>query len=557
MTLLRNIVLSLLISLLAGGTSYAAENVPPEKIRLGEAMYLEGILPSKEPMEAIVKGDIVVYGTVFSCTSCHMRSGLGSYEGQVITPPTNGTTLFRPYYGGPSLSDAELAKIPKLYRQPIRRPAYTDATLARALGSGIDPSGRELNSVMPRYLLNDADMALLIAYLKQLSATYSPGVSDTTIRFATVITDAVTSANRDALVKPLESYITMHNNQASSYVSRARTGGIGAEIMDLAYRKITLDVWELKGPSETWRAQLDKLYHDKPVFALLGGITDNEWLPIHRFCEDNRVPCIFPITDLPVISDNDWYTLYFSKGLYQEGEAAARFLSGRKPSTETLNVVQVVAPSRRSAELARGFEETWAELGRPSSTVQTLRSNEAITVGYLEELHKKYPMAIVLLWTDKLSLQTSEMVGTDADFQEFFISSGLLGEKFRDLPAKLRPTTYITYPYRLPQDEMVYKNLAVIWLNSRRITADNQRIATRTFSLISLVVESLMHMKRNFYRDYFLDVISMLRDVSTSPDYVRLSFGPGQHYTSKGCYIVQLSQDSKPQLIAKSDWVIH
>lgn len=59
-----------------------------------------------------------------------------------------------------------------------------------------------------------------------------------------------------------------------------------------------------------------------------------------------------------------------------------------------------------------------------------------------------------------------------------------------------------------------------------------------------------MHMRRNFYRDNFLDVISMLPGL-VYPGYERLSFGPGHRYASKGCYIVQFSKGSKPELIKK------
>jgi hypothetical protein len=41
------------------------------------------------------------------------------------------------------------------------------------------------------------------------------------------------------------------------------------------------------------------------------------------------------------------------------------------------------------------------------------------------------------------------------------------------------------------------------------------------------------------------------------PLYERLSFGPDQHYASKGCYIVQLAHGEKPELVKKSEWVIH
>src|SRR6266498_4314797 len=69
--------------------------VTPEKaLRLGEKMYREGILPSGEPMQAMVQGDIPVEGNKFTCANCHQRSGFGSSEGTVRTVPIDGTRLY-------------------------------------------------------------------------------------------------------------------------------------------------------------------------------------------------------------------------------------------------------------------------------------------------------------------------------------------------------------------------------------------------------------------------------------------------------------------------------
>jgi hypothetical protein len=114
----------------------------------------------------------------------------------------------------------------------------------------------------------------------------------------------------------------------------------------------------------------------------------------------------------------------------------------------------------------------------------------------------------------------------------------------------------MTYPYRLPQNEIKYKGFSEALVKSRKILNPERRITARTYSLVRVMTQALMHMRRNFYRDNFLDVISMLPDL-VYPVYERLSFGPGQRYASKGCYIVQLSKGLKPELIKKSDWVIH
>ena len=68
--------------------------------------------------------------------------------------------------------------------------------------------------------------------------------------------------------------------------------------------------------------------------------------------------------------------------------------------------------------------------------------------------------------------------------------------------------------------------------------------------------EMMMHVRRNYYRDYLLDVIDMMADTK-SLAFERVSFGPGQRYISKGCYIIKLSPGAQPNLIRESDWVIH
>jgi hypothetical protein len=36
-----------------------------------------------------------------------------------------------------------------------------------------------------------------------------------------------------------------------------------------------------------------------------------------------------------------------------------------------------------------------------------------------------------------------------------------------------------------------------------------------------------------------------------------MSFGTGQRYASKGCYVVQLSEGPKPELAKRSEWIIY
>ena len=92
------VLLSIALCLALGAAAWAAPAAAPsdETMRFGEQMYRKGLLPSGAPIKAYVSGDVPVDGTSFTCVSCHLRSGLGSIEGEVITLPTNGRILYQP-----------------------------------------------------------------------------------------------------------------------------------------------------------------------------------------------------------------------------------------------------------------------------------------------------------------------------------------------------------------------------------------------------------------------------------------------------------------------------
>ncbi|WP_254627492.1 ABC transporter substrate-binding protein [Myxococcus sp. CA040A] len=108
-------------------------------------------------------------GEVAACARCHGPSGRGSREGGVevpdITPGALGHSRTR------AVGEVE----------DRARPAYSRATLLRAITEGRSASGRELGMTMPRYVLDDAEREELLAYLVQLGEHPDPGVSPTTL----------------------------------------------------------------------------------------------------------------------------------------------------------------------------------------------------------------------------------------------------------------------------------------------------------------------------------------------------------------------------------------
>lgn len=541
----------------------------PEVLSLGEKIYREGVLPSGQPLKSSVKGDPSVPGTVFACSSCHLRSGLGSLDEGVYTPPINGTKLLNPL----ELIFRGVKQNPKYYSLPQKRPAYTDASLKTAIRTGKDPAGRILNDIMPRYLIDDSDMSILVSYLKNLSSQFSPGVTDSTIRFATIISDDVSEEDRTAMLEPLEKYFTSNNNQVDSFKDPLRSESRRmAEIMlessELAHKKILLSQWVLTGPPETWRSQLEDYNKKNPVFAIVGGIANGDWTPIHQFAEENRIPNLFPNTDFPVISDKDWYTLYPSKGYYQEGEGAARYLNSKIETLKDRPIMQIVRSSREGKALSEGFTQTWQDFGHPQVITVTLTPEENLSKDLLKQLLARDKPAALVLWDSPRSLPALESIATIKNRPSItIVSSSYFGDSIWSLKEQIRNFTYITYPfsfspYVLDQSSMgggeKITDDKKTTLSQSEIPLPNrpQKLSSLSKALTQTLTSALVDMKGNYYRDNFFDVIGMMTD-QKYPLYGRLSFGPGQRYASKGCFIVQLSKGPKPVLVKKSDWVIY
>jgi hypothetical protein len=525
-------------------------------IRLGERMYRTGILPSGSPVKAYVSGDVPVDGTSFTCVSCHLRSGLGSIEGEVVTPPTNGRILFQPRK--PFIPGSEFVPSYSNYAKYLpERPAYTDETLSALILTGIDPTGRSVLKVMPRYDLNQSEMASMLAYLKSLSDQPPPGVTPQAISFATVIVEGTDPVAIQSMIAPLQFSIDRKNSLSVAAEKNDRVARMGYNMLgSLSSLKFTLKQWTLKGAPATWRAQLEEYYRKEPVFALLGGISRGEWEPVHRFCEDNKIPNLFPVVEYPVLSDSDWYTLYFSRGVRQEGEAAARYLHGMSELFGGKPVVQIYRDNRKGQELAAGFRDSWKAVHGGALTEIRLAAHTKLTGKRLQQLVVQKKPAALVIWDDGESLAALSTVTKLRQRPGLVVASGTyMGKALWTVPESLRNLVYFTYPYRLPQEDVRFDQNVKRILPGKSLGLYDQQVVRQSYLTGEVLGKALMMMRGEYYRDYLYDVIGMMSDMYY-PLYERVSFGPGQRYASKGAYIVQLGKGANPQLERRSEWVI-
>jgi hypothetical protein len=259
--------------------------------------------------------------------------------------------------------------------------------------------------------------------------------------------------------------------------------------------------------------------------------------------------------------------MYFSKGYYQEGEAAARYLSGFAESFKGKAVIQVSRDSGEGRALSAGFRETWSDLGQQAPVSLTLKRGEALTGELISRLVLNEIPAVLILWDGVEALQALEVLAGVAKRPEMvFMSGRYLGKGMVKLPEQARDFTYLTFPYtfsqaavksspmgssKVPDDDRKTLRSTGMMVQDRA-----QKIANLANTITQMLTMALMDMRGNYYRDNFFDVIGMAAD-QPSAVYGRLSFGPGQRYAAKGCYITQLGKGPDPELVKKSGWVIH
>ncbi|RIK90036.1 MAG: cytochrome C, partial [Proteobacteria bacterium] len=283
----------------------------------GRRLYREGVLPSGAPLEATAAGDVPLRGGAAACASCHGRSGLGYPEGDRVPLAITAPAL----YTGRWIERRELYAA--RHTGPGTRPAYDDASLARALRDGVDAAGRPLDALMPRYRVDDDALRGLVAYLRTLGAAPAPGVTDTALHLATVVTSGVAPERRRAMLAVLAAFVADKNAATRREAERAKRRALHKEWKQRAYRRWELHVWELDGPPARWREQLEARHREQPAFALVSGLADGPWRPVHEFCEAREIPCLFPNTDLPETSLPGFYTVYFSEGARLEARVLA------------------------------------------------------------------------------------------------------------------------------------------------------------------------------------------------------------------------------------------
>jgi mono/diheme cytochrome c family protein len=473
-------------------------------VSVGESIYLRGVLGSGAPLEGKREAaGVGAQGAQAACVSCHQRSGLGSKEGNTTIPPITGEYLFW------SPGDDAGAGMPYVESMNGNRAPYSDATLARAIREGLDSQGRPLSFLMPRFALDDADMAALIEYLKKLTVHRVAGVTDTVLHFATIFTPDTDRVKRGGVLDVLEHYVAEKNSFPFRPSPPMRTSGKTAysKSMYLAHRHWQLHVWDLTGPAATWAAQLEKHLAEEPVYAVLSGLGGSNWAPVHEFCEHHALPCLFPNVEVPVVADHDFYSLYFSKGVLLEAQLIARAIVavGAHPGHVGVHQIYRAGDSGEpaAAALAAALKERGFTVSNESLPARAPK--RALTAPVSHGAASQ----ILVLWLRPADIAA---LGPAPPGRVTVYMSGLMGGlEDSPLPAGWRTRTLMAYPFDLPDKRGVRLDYPLGWFKFRHIPVVAQQVQADTFLACSLIADALNnHMADVVVRPYLVEQLAQL-----------------------------------------------
>ncbi len=509
----------------------------------GAAIYRQGLLPSGANLRGTRAAALDVQGMAAACINCHRASGLGSTEGRIVVPPIIGKYLFRSH-----ATNVQDMTAPHVAGYRSTRPPYTEESLAQAIRQGVTPNGRSLNYLMPRYPLDDASMAALIAYLKGLSAGEMPGVSADTLHFATIITPDADPRQRRAMLDVMEQFFADKNAFIRGGLRPMRST---REIEYRVSRRWQLHVWELTGAPQSWEQQLRMHMAAEPVFAVISGLGGKTWAPVHRFCEAARVPCLLPNVELPLVDERDFYPVYFSRGVLLEVDMLAGVLSGKEVPRRLVQVY-------RAGDVGEAAARALAVLAAASGIAVENRALPELS-GSAAELadatrHLDAGDAL-MLWLRAPDLAA---LAPDARPPSTLLVSGTMGDlEHAPLPLAWREAALLTYPVDLPEQRSVRMNFPLSWFRIKKIAVVDERVQTDTYIACGILADTLTDMLDSFVPEYLVErVEGMVEHRLVNGYYARLSLASGQRFASKGGYLVRFDGPTGSRVRPQGEWVV-
>lgn len=409
-----------------------------------------------------------------------------------------------------------------------------------------------MSYLMPRFALSDSDMAALIAHLQALDRRHVPGVSDTDLHFATILTPDVPPQRRQLVRQVIEQYFQDRNGalRGPGAQTMSTSGSTAyARMMFRVNRQWVLHVWEPGGAPDTWRKQLEQKFKDEPVLAVISGIAGPAWPVVGDFCEQQGIPCLFPNVEAPPANgDEQFHSVFFSRGVLLEADLIGGALLEDNVGLPK-HVVQVYRANDVGMYGARALGGLLEKQG-VKVTDRAIDSQRGLAAAVSEGAAAE----AAVLWLRPEDLRALPPPSGQA---RIYMSGLMAGLELAPLAENWRPRVHMAYPVDLPESRRVRLDYAQSWFRIRRIPVVDERLQADTYLACGLLSETLKHMVDAFVPDYLVESLEgTVEHRVLTGYYPRLTLAPGQRFASKGGYLVHVEMaQGHVHVVPDGPWV--
>jgi len=286
--------------------------------------------------------------------------------------------------------------------------------------------------------------------------------------------------------------------------------------------------------------------------AVVSGLGGSRWAPVHEFCEQEQVPCLFPNVEVPVVREGDFYTLYFSKGVLLEAELIAKE-AGERAEGPPRQVVQIYR--------AGDSGEAAAQALAPALKSQGIEvRNHVLAAGQLgrgvADAVRAATADALVLWLRAADVAALGEWPSGAP-RTVYMSGLMSGLERAPLPASWRNHVRLTYPVDLPDRRIVRLDYPMGWFRLRRIPVVAEQVQADTYLACGVLAETLSHMADTIQPDYLVERTQETVDHRILTGYYpRLTLATGQTLASKGSFLVKFSEPAGTKLMADGGWTV-
>lgn len=491
--------------------------------RRGKEIYLRGTSPSGREIKAMV-GDLDLPPSTVTCAGCHGLRGEGKTEGGVTAGNLTWSNLVKTY--GHTHSSGR------------KHGPFDEKLFTRSLVQGLDPAGNNMAVAMPRFEMAPEDAADLIAYLKRIEADDDPGLTETTVKVATVLPQEGALAEVGAAMKDvLTAYFANVNDRGGIY-----------------NRSIELQTIKTGPNAAATAANATTLVESGQVFAMVSGLSAGADLELASLAQESDIPFMGPLTLLPQTGfQSNRNVFYLLPGASEQARALVNFaVGGQELRRSRLAIVH--SQDELALAAAHAIEDQARKKAWSFITTRAYSRERFDAAGIAESLKREGAEAVVFLGANGEESVFISAAAAANWTPDVFLLGPLTGRRLIEtLPLSFKDHVFLSFA-TVPGD-VTPAGLAELRELQKKYKFETRHTPSQlmAFAAAKVFTEALKRAGRDLSREKLLKALEGLYEYDTGVT-PRITFGPNRRVGAMGAYVVSIDP-AKRELISASGWV--